>query len=201
MLGHLPVDTGRPATLDAGTSDRVRAMAPAGRDLLLLADDITMGALRPALQQAGVRGILASGWGGLEADDLTESILQINHAPHDWLFPRMAAVVHHGGAGTTAAGLRAGRPTVVCPFMGDQPFWGRRVADLSVGPEPIPRKELTANGLARAIETAVADQHMIQNAADLGDQIRAEDGVGTAVGVIEGLEEQTAALRASPSTP
>src|SRR6516165_11038559 len=78
-----------------------------------------------ALQKAKVRGILATGWGGLTASDLPDTIHKIDDAPHDWLFPRVAAVVHHGGAGTTAAGLRAGRPTVIAAFFGDQPFWGR----------------------------------------------------------------------------
>ncbi|OWY59323.1 UDP-glucose--sterol glucosyltransferase, partial [cyanobacterium TDX16] len=73
-----------------------------------------------ALQQSGQRGVLASGWGGLQASDLPESVFLLEQAPHDWLFPRMATVVHHGGAGTTAAGLRAGKPSVICPFIADQ---------------------------------------------------------------------------------
>ncbi|MCA9995114.1 MAG: glycosyltransferase family 1 protein, partial [Anaerolineales bacterium] len=83
-----------------------------------------------ALQKAGVRGLIATGWGGLDASDLPETIFRIEQAPHDWLFERITAVIHHGGAGTTAAGLRAGKPTVICPFFGDQPFWGQRVAAL-----------------------------------------------------------------------
>jgi sterol 3beta-glucosyltransferase len=90
-----------------------------------------------ALSRSGARGLLLSGWGGLAQADLPESIFQVEHAPHGWLFPRVAAVVHHGGAGTTAAGLRAGRPTVIVPFFGDQPFWGRIVAARGVGPQPI----------------------------------------------------------------
>ncbi|MFN2222206.1 MAG: glycosyltransferase, partial [Candidatus Promineifilaceae bacterium] len=138
-----------------------------------------------ALLQANVRGILASGWGGLETADLPPSILPIERAPHDWLFPQVSAVVHHGGAGTTAAGLRAGRPTVVCPFMGDQPFWGSRVHALGAGPQPIPQKKLTANGLAAAIKTAVNDDQMRETADTLGKKIRAENGVDTAVALIE----------------
>ena len=142
-----------------------------------------------ALLQANVRGILASGWGGLETADLPPSILPIESAPHDWLFPQMAAVVHHGGAGTTAAGLRAGRPSVICPFMGDQPLWGGRVHALGVGPAPIPQKKLSADGLAAAIRTAVSDERMQANAAALGQKIRAEDGVETAVAIIEKILE------------
>lgn len=81
-----------------------------------------------ALLKTGRRGIIATGWGGLSAETLPDTIFKLQAAPHDWLFDHVSAVVHHGGAGTTAAGLRAGRPTVICPFFGDQPFWGRRVA-------------------------------------------------------------------------
>ena len=82
----------------------------------------------------------------------------VDGVPFAWLFPRVAAVVHHGGAGTTSAGLRAGVPSVVVPFFGDQPYWGLRVADLGVGPVPIPRKKLTVERLAQAIQTAVTDE-------------------------------------------
>jgi sterol 3beta-glucosyltransferase len=94
-------------------------------------------------------------------------------------------VVHHGGAGTTAAGLRAGRPSVVCPFFGDQPYWGRRVHALGAGPEPILQKRLTAETLAGAIHEAVSSASIRQRAAALGETLRAEDGVGTAVRFIE----------------
>ncbi|MEM8600778.1 MAG: glycosyltransferase, partial [Bacteroidota bacterium] len=95
-------------------------------------------AVSEAVQLAGVRAVLALGWGGLDLADvaLPATCFALPTAPHGWLFPRMAAVVHHGGAGTTAAGLRAGCPSVVCPFFGDQPFWGRRVHALGAGPEP-----------------------------------------------------------------
>lgn len=138
-----------------------------------------------ALRLAGRRGVVAAGWAGLSAPDLPDSVHLIDHAPHDWLFPRTAAVVHHGGAGTTAAGLRAGRPTVVTPFFGDQIFWGRRVSALGVGPEPLPQKRLTAEALAAAIGAAVTDDETRARAEDLGRQIQAEDGVGRAVAWIE----------------
>ena len=105
--------------------------------------------------------------------------------PHGWLFPQVAAVVHHGGAGTTAAGLRAGKPTLCVPFISlDQGFWGWRVADLGVGLPPIPSNRLTAEKLAQPISTAVSDPTMRQRAAELGAKIRAEDGVGQAVAVL-----------------
>ena len=105
-----------------------------------------------ALAAAGARGVVATGWGGLRrAGHVPDTVLMLDSAPHEWLFPRMAAVVHHGGAGTTAAGLRAGRPAVVCPFGMDQVFWAWRVHELGVGSEPIPQARLTVARLAAAI--------------------------------------------------
>ena len=138
-----------------------------------------------ALARAGQRGVLSAGWGGLKATDLPESVTMIGSVPFNWLFPRMAAVVHHGGAGTTSLGLWAGVPSIVTPFMGDQPFWGRRVYELGVGPKPVPRKQLTVERLAQAIQTAVADRAMQARAASLGERIRAENGIAQAVAVIE----------------
>ncbi len=138
-----------------------------------------------ALEQSGQRGVLLTGWGGLQPHDLPHSVLAVDSVPHDWLFPRMAAVVHHGGAGTTAAGLRAGKPTVIAPFFGDQPFWGRRVAELRVGPDPIPQKRLSVENLVGAIRLAVGDQAMHRRAEELSQQIRAEDGIGRAVELVD----------------
>jgi sterol 3beta-glucosyltransferase len=137
-----------------------------------------------ALAKAGQRGILARGWGGLQAADLPQDMIMIDAAPHDWLFPRMAVVVHHGGAGTTAAGLRAGKPSIICPFLGDQPFWGWAVHKAGVGPKPFPQRKLTADRLADAITLAVGDQPMQRRAASLGEKIRTEDGVARAVAII-----------------
>ena len=138
-----------------------------------------------ALQKADVRGIIATGWGGLDAGEVPDTVYQIDKAPHDWLFPRVAAVVHHGGAGTTAAGLRAGRPTVICPFIIDQPIWGARVYNLGVGPQPIPQKTLTVDKLAAAIGAATTNRTLRENARDLGQQIREEDGISNAIALIE----------------
>jgi UDP:flavonoid glycosyltransferase YjiC (YdhE family) len=140
-----------------------------------------------ALARAGQRAVILSGWSGLHAADLPASAIAVDSVPFPWLFPRCAGVVHHGGAGTTAAGLRAGVPSVVVPFFADQPFWGRRVAKLGVGPSPIPRKELTVERLARAIETSLEDSAMRLRAAELGAAIRAEDGIANAVAVVGGL--------------
>jgi UDP:flavonoid glycosyltransferase YjiC (YdhE family) len=138
-----------------------------------------------ALLQAGQRGIILSGWSGLRTAEKPDSVFMLDSAPFSWLFPRVAAVVHHGGAGTMAAGLRAGVPSIVVPFFGDQPYWGQRVVELGVGPQPIPRRRLTAERLAKAIQQAVSDQPMRQRATELGARIRAEDGVGRAVAIVE----------------
>jgi sterol 3beta-glucosyltransferase len=138
-----------------------------------------------ALAKSGQRGLLLTGWGGMHAMSVPDSVFVIDSAPHDWVFPRMAAVVHHGGAGTTAEGLRAGIPSVILPFMMDQPFWGRRVKALGVGPEPIPHKKLTADRLAQAIHAAVTQPAIKRRADWLGEAIRAEDGVGNAVRIVK----------------
>lgn len=137
-----------------------------------------------ALAVTDRRGILLRGWGGLSESDLPESILMVDSVPHDWLFPRMAVVVHHGGAGTTATSLSAGIPTLIIPFMNDQSFWAWRVEKLGVGPRAIPRRELTSENLARAIDQALHDATMRAKAAGLGEVLRAEDGVATAVSAI-----------------
>jgi UDP:flavonoid glycosyltransferase YjiC (YdhE family) len=150
-----------------------------------------------ALALSRQRGVLLTGWSGLQPGDLRpgdlrpgdlpDEIVAIESAPFEWLFPQMAAVVHHGGAGTTAAGLAAGRPTVVVPFFGDQHFWAWRVAALGVGPQPIRRRQLSAEHLAAAITEAITDSTIRARAAALGEQIRREDGVGTFVALLQDL--------------
>jgi sterol 3beta-glucosyltransferase len=138
-----------------------------------------------ALARTGQRGVLSSGWGGLKKEDLPETVFMIGSVPHSWLFPQMAAVVHHGGVGTTAAGLRAGIPAIVTPYFGDQPFWGQRVYELGVGPKPIPRQRITVDRLAESIRYAVSNTAMREKAARLGELIRAEKGIARAIEVIE----------------
>ena len=137
-----------------------------------------------ALAQTQRRAIMLSGWGGLQKANLPDTVFMMDSIPHSWLFPRVAAVVHHGGAGTTAAGLRAGVPSIITPFFGDQFFWGQRVAKLGVGPEPIPHKKLTVELLGEAIQKAVTDQTMRHRAVHIGAKIQAEDGIARAVDVI-----------------
>lgn len=138
-----------------------------------------------ALDRAGLRGVLAAGWGGLGGEALPETVLLREDVPHDWLFERVAAVVHHGGAGTTAAGLRAGRPSVVCPFFGDQPFWASRVHALGAGPPAVPQRRLGVDRLAEALLQVVESGSFRRAAAELGRRIRAEDGVATAAEFVE----------------
>jgi sterol 3beta-glucosyltransferase len=140
-----------------------------------------------ALQKANVRGIIATGWGGLTVSQLPDSIFKIDQVPHEWLFPKVAAVVHHGGAGSTAAGLRAGRPTIVCPFFGDQPYWGARVYALGVGSKPLPQKKLSVDDLAAAIVEVTSNQKIRKNAQLIGDKLSHENGVANALGIIENI--------------
>jgi len=145
----------------------------------------TIDAVLAALRQAGVRGIVATGWMGATHHDFPDDVLALDEIPHDWLLPRVAAVVHHGGAGTTGAAMRAGRPAVVVPFFADQPLWARCVERLGVGPRPVPLKRLTADRLAEAIHIAVTDEGIARHAADLGAKIREEDGVENAVAIVD----------------
>jgi len=137
--------------------------------------------LLEAASRSGRRAVLLGGWAGLGGEQLPPNVLGLEAAPHTWLFPRMAAVVHHGGAGTTGAAFRAGVPQVVVPHLADQPFWGGRVARLGVGPRPIPRPKLTADNLSAAIHLASSDEAMLWRALQLSERIKREDGVGAAV--------------------
>jgi UDP:flavonoid glycosyltransferase YjiC (YdhE family) len=138
-----------------------------------------------ALWLSGQRGILLTGWGGIANADLPDEVLKVEEAPHDWLLPRTRAVVHHGGAGTVGAVLRAGLPSVTVPFFSDQPFWGRRLESLGVGTAPIPYRRLSAPRLAGALRRAVGDTALRERAAGLGRRVRSEDGVGRAVAAVE----------------
>ncbi|PDW03343.1 glycosyltransferase [Candidatus Viridilinea mediisalina] len=150
----------------------------------------SMGGQRPAalaalaleaLTRSGQRGVMLTGWGGLRPTHVPASVCVVADVPHSWLFPRMAAVVHHGGAGTTAEGVRAGVPSVIIPFNFDQPFWGERIRALGVGPKPIPQARLNATTLTAALNQAVGDQGLRERAAALGARVRSDDGVGRAV--------------------
>ncbi|KAK5169307.1 hypothetical protein LTR04_005694 [Oleoguttula sp. CCFEE 6159] len=136
-----------------------------------------------AVKMAGVRALVSEGWGGLgDKDNTPDNIHMLENTPHDWLFPRVSAVVHHGGAGTTAIGLKCGRPTMIVPFFGDQPFWGNMVAAAKAGAhECIPYKKLTAERLAEGIKQCLTDEAR-ENAGKIAKSIEKEgDGAGNAV--------------------
>jgi sterol 3beta-glucosyltransferase len=150
-----------------------------------------------ALTLSGQRGVLLSGWAGLGKDHtLPRHVFAVDSIPHGWLFPRMAAVVHHGGAGTTGAGLRSGVPAIITPLAADQPSWARTVHGLGAGPAPIPFRELTAERLAAAIHQAVTDQQIRQQAAELGSRIRSEDGLGRTAELFSQHIARTTGMRA-----
>jgi sterol 3beta-glucosyltransferase len=111
----------------------------------------------------------------------------VGDLPHDWLFPKMAAVVHHAGGGTTAAGLRAGVPAVTVPVLGDQPFWAARLAALGAGPPPIPRRKLSITALAAAIRDAVARPSYQKQAEALSRRLASEDGAAPVISMLARL--------------
>ncbi len=142
-----------------------------------------------AISKTKQRAIMLSGWGGLKKTNLPDTVFMVDSIPISWLFPHVAAAIHHGGAGTTAEALTAGIPSIVIPFFGDQFFWGRRVAELGVGPAAIPRKKLTVDRLAQTIHDVMTNQKIHQNAVDLGIKIRKDDGIANAVAVINNMEK------------
>jgi len=130
-----------------------------------------------AIKKAGVRALVSKGWGGLGGDALVipEGVFMLGNVPHDWLFKHVSCVVHHGGAGTSAAGISLGRPTVVVPFFGDQPWWGAMIHRAGAGPAPIPYRQLTAHKLGAAITEALKPGTLVK-AQELGARIIQENG-------------------------
>lgn len=153
----------------------------------------TLDLIASGLARAGRRGLIHSGGADLgqvaAGSGLAPDLMLVDDVPHDWLFPRMSGVIHHGGAGTTAAGLRSGTPSAVVSHIGDQPYWGRRVAELGVGADPVARHRLTSAGIASMVEQ-FDNQAVIGRAGDLGRRIRAENGVDQAVSFIERWSSQ-----------
>lgn len=146
----------------------------------------TFDTVMQAVEKAGVRAVVSQGWAG-ENTCVTENenIMLVDDVPHDWLFSHVKAVVHHGGCGTTATGLRYGRPTLIIPFGGDQPFWGMRVYSIGCGPKPISREKLTADGLAHALRDLVSNKDYAIHAAELSHKLLAENGAARAADIIE----------------
>jgi UDP:flavonoid glycosyltransferase YjiC (YdhE family) len=145
----------------------------------------TVSVVLEAIAKNNARAVIASGWSGYKPENLPDNIYAVDSIPHDWLLPQMAASIHHGGAGTTGASLRAGIPQIVVPFVGDQPFWGRQVEKRGVGPQRIPHAGLTAARLSEAIATVLNNQAMRKRASDMGGRVRAENGLSRAAALIE----------------
>lgn len=135
-----------------------------------------------AIQQTGQRAVVSQGWSNIGANvvENTSNIFLLDKCPHEWLFPHVSCVIHHGGAGTTAAGLLAGCPTVIVPFFGDQLFWGSIIAHVGAGPQAIPYKQLTTANLVAAIETALQSSTK-DHAEAISNAMRKEEGVQNAV--------------------
>ncbi|MBM0278017.1 glycosyltransferase [Micromonospora tarensis] len=140
-----------------------------------------------ALRASRLRAVVNSGWAGLRAAG--DDVFTVSEVPHDWLFPQLAAVVHHAGAGTAGAGLRAGVPTVPVPFMVDQPFWAQRLERLGVAPEAIPFRKLNAARLAAALTEATGNPNYRRRASEVASRLAQEDG---ALGVLRVLAQVTA---------
>jgi sterol 3beta-glucosyltransferase len=141
-------------------------------------------AVAVAVKRAGVRAVVQAGWA--ELGPAGDDILTVGEVPHDWLFPQTAAVVHHAGAGTTGAGLRAGVPAVAVPVLVDQPFWADRMHRLGVAPPPLPLPELTADTLTAALRSCLGRPSHRDSAAALAHRIRAEDGAAAVLALIDG---------------
>lgn len=137
-----------------------------------------------ALEISGKRAVISKGWGGFSEENLPDTMYMVDYCPHDWLFTQVSAVVHHGGAGTTAAGLRAGKPTLIVPFGADQQFWGDQINKLGCGPKPVSRKKLTAKKLAKAL-IEMDSPEMQQNVRNIADKISKENGVVNACNFLE----------------
>src|SRR5690606_32584782 len=134
----------------------------------------------------GRRAVVWPGWSDIGSMTLPENILRIDATPHDWLFPKMAAVIHHGGSGTSHSATRAGKPSIVMPFAGDQAFWADRLYRLGVAPPALSPARLSVDGLASAI-SFVEQATVAARATSVGQTMAREDGLGTGVMMIERL--------------
>ncbi|OBY77125.1 hypothetical protein BBG47_23495 [Paenibacillus sp. KS1] len=142
--------------------------------------------IKQALKRTGQRGIIVTGWSEYKQNlDSNGDILCMDEVPHAWLFPRTAGVIHHGGAGTTAAVLHTGKPMAICPFTGDQPFWARRMYELGVSVKPLHEKTLSIESLADCIVSLTNDPKLKQNARVIASKVNNEQGVERTVDFIE----------------
>ncbi|HML46687.1 MAG TPA: glycosyltransferase, partial [Clostridia bacterium] len=189
MVGFMQPDEAEPFTPSPGLAAFLKVEP---RPLYIGFGSMTSGDMGEALgivlrtlRALGLRAVLSKGWGGMTTDSLPEYVYLTDYVPHSWLFEQVCAVVHHGGAGTTAAGLRAGLPTLVVPFGGDQPFWGRRIYELGLGPKPVPRSQLTEQSLEEALSQLVGNASYRTAAREMQRNLQKEDGAARAADVIE----------------
>lgn len=138
-----------------------------------------------AIQQAGIRAIIQGWETGIKQLTLPATIYAVGSLPHSWLLPRCTGIVHHGGYGTTSAGLQAGIPALLIPHVSDQFYWGQQINKLGTGPKPIPRKKIDKDGLAASLNELIRDKNLHARAAALGKQISTENGIGNAIRLIE----------------
>ncbi|KAG9681291.1 UDP-Glycosyltransferase/glycogen phosphorylase, partial [Aureobasidium melanogenum] len=172
---------------DYTPSDDLRAFLDAGAPpvyigfgSIILDDSVAMSSLiQEAVSACGLRAIISRGWSGLDGP-VRSDIFWLGDCPHEWLFQHVSTVVHHGGAGTAACGLRNARPTVIVPFFGDQPFWGDMVAAAGAGPAPIPHKTLNSQMLSEALRFCQKDE-VKTAAATIAGKMKHENGVRNAV--------------------
>ena len=138
-----------------------------------------------ALDRIHQRGVVSFKQEHIKDTKLPDFVINIDETSHRWLFPQMAAVIHHGGAGTASSALLAGVPSLAVPFFSDQPFWARRIAALGLSPQPIPKKELSPEKLASGIQEILSNQEMRERSRKIGAQIRSEQGVDRAIALIQ----------------
>ncbi|MBP3951634.1 glycosyltransferase [Bacillus suaedae] len=141
--------------------------------------------LEEALEIIGQRGLFITGWSGMDTKKTKAHIHSVQSIPHSWLFKRTSGVVHHGGAGTTAAVLKAGKPMIICPFSGDQPFWAKRMHDLHLSTAPLREKDMTVEAFVTRIQELVNNQELTSNAIALSERIAQEEGIKDTVDFIE----------------
>lgn len=183
-FGETPVDYEPPPELRAFLDDGPPPIAIGFSSHVARDGDRLARAVIDGVGQAGLRAVVLGGYGALARVEPAAHLCPVRSVPHAWLFPRVAAVVHHGGSGSTAEALRAGVPNMAVPFGYDQPMWGARLAVLGVGPDPIAASELTAGALAAALRRLTTDAGMRARAVAVGECLRSEDGVARAVAAV-----------------
>lgn len=196
VTGYWNLPAPEPADLAAQVPQHVRDFIAAGQAPVYLGfgsmtspdPRATADLLYTAVASAGVRAVISRGvdrLGDLGVPlDLQGRVLLVDSVPHAWLLPRCAAVVTHGGSGSTGAGLRAGVPSMAVPHIGDQPYWGRRLHELGVGPPPIKRADLSAQNLADALTAMTTEPAYSRAAVALATDLARENGVAAAVGLL-----------------